>query len=180
MRNTILNASMMAALLGVAIIGFPAAASASSIYPPTDACSIEPSTMTAGGTVVFECGGGTFGIDEPVTITVTGENGAGTTFGLVQFAISTGSYNTTSGAAGELAGVSITLPDDASGVYNVAAVSPSSAGGISSVTIAAADGEALPNTGGDAGALALWAGGGLVLLAGGAVAIAAARRRRRP
>lgn len=178
MRKALRTATIVMALTGVAAFCVPAAASASSIYPPTDACSVEPSAMTAGGTVVFECSEGTFGTSEPVTVTVTGESGADATFSFVQFAISTGSYNTTSGEAGELAGVSITLPNNATGVYNIAAVSPSSAGGISSVTITPDSGEALPSTGGDPAAVALWAGGGLLLLAGGAVAIAVARRRK--
>ncbi len=177
MRKGLRTASIAAVFIGAAALGLPSAASASSIYPPTDACSIDPSTMTPGGTVVFSCSEDTFGPEEQVTVTVTGENGADTTFGFVKFAISTGSYNTTSGDAGQIDGVSITLPNNASGVYNVAAVSPSSAGGISSVTIVE-DGVPLAGTGGDAGVLALWAGGGLVLLAGGAIAVIAARRRR--
>lgn len=178
MRKALRTASIAAALIGAATLGLPAAASASSIYPPTDACSVDPTTMTAGGTVAFSCSEGTFAASEPVTVTITGENGAAATFGFVHFAITTGSYNTTSGEAGELAAVNITLPSNASGVYNIAAVSPSSAGGISSVTVGAADDGALPSTGGDPAAVALWAGGGLLLLAGGAVAIAVARRRK--
>jgi len=177
MRKVLRTASIAAALVGAAVIGLPISAAASSIYPPTDACSVDPTTIAPGGTVVFSCSEGTFGSSEPVTVTITGENGAGATLGFVKFAISTASYNTTSAEGGELPGVSITLPSNATGVYNIAAVSPSSAGGISSVTITGDDGEALPGTGGDPAAVALWAGGGLLLLASGAVAIAVARRR---
>lgn len=178
MRLRVTPALTVAALVGIGVFVAPGAAQASSIYPPSDACQVTPSATTPGSTVVFSCAEGTFASDEDVKITVTGENGGGSTFGFVRFAVTTGAYDTTSGAAGELAGTRITLASDASGIYNIAAVSASSAGGTASVTVTAS-GSGLPSTGGDSQAVALWAGGGLLLVAGGAIAVGAAVRRRR-
>jgi len=172
------QASVVAAIAGAAVLAVAAPAQASSIYPPSGACQVSPSTATAGETLVFTCDNGTFAANEAVKITVTGENGSGATFGFVRFAVSTGAYDTTSGAAGQLASTRITLPSDASGIYNIAAVSASSAGSTASVTVASADGS-LPSTGGDIQTLGLWAGGAALVVAGGAVAVAAAARRRR-
>lgn len=166
------------ALVGAGVAAAPAA-QASTIYPPSDACRVTPSTATAGSTLVFSCAAGTFGADEPVKVTITGENGSGATFGFVRFAVTTGAYDTVSGPSGELADTRIILASDASGVYNIAAVSASSAGGTASATVAAPGSTGLPSTGGDVQALALWAGGATVLVAGGALAVAAAVRRRR-
>lgn len=178
MRLRVTPALAAAALVVIGVFAVPAAAQASSIYPPSDACQVTPSATTPGSTIVFSCADGTFAADESVKITVTGENGGGSTFGFVRFAVTTGAYDTTSGAAGELAGTRITLASDASGIYNIAAVSASSAGGTASVTVSAS-GTGLPSTGGDAQTVALWAGGGLLLVAGGAIAVGAAVRRRR-
>ncbi|HYP72851.1 MAG TPA: cell wall protein [Microbacterium sp.] len=172
------QAAVVTALAGAAVLAVPAAAQASSIYPPSGACQVSPSTAAPGATLVFTCDDGTFAANEAVKITITGENGGGATFGFVRFAVSTGAYDTTSGAAGQLANTRITLPSDASGIYNIAAVSATSAGSTASVTVAAADGS-LPSTGGDLQSVGLWAAGGALLVAGGAVAVAAAVRRRR-
>ncbi|WP_298944484.1 LPXTG cell wall anchor domain-containing protein [uncultured Microbacterium sp.] len=167
------------ALIGLTTFAVPAAAQASTIYPPRDACSVTPTTTSPGSRIVFSCAADTFGTEENIKITVTGENGGNATFGFVRFAVSTGSFDATSSADGALGDVSITLPSDASGIYNIAAVSPSSAGGTASVTVTASGEESLPSTGGDASALGLWAGAGLLVVAGGAVAIAASVRRSR-
>lgn len=100
------------------------------------------------------CGGESLGEARPPT--VTGENGGSATLG-----------------------TTIVLPSDASGIYNIAAVSSSSAGGTASVTVTASGEENLPTTGGDAGTIGLWAGAGLLVIAGGAVAVAASVRRSR-
>ena len=166
------------ALVGLGVLAAPAA-HASTIYPPSDACRVSPGTASAGSTLVFSCAEGTFGADEPVKITITGEHGSGATFGFVRFAVSTGAFDTVSGPAGELADTRITLASDATGVYNSAAVSGSSAGGTASATVATSGGTGLPSTGGDGQSLALWAGGATILVAGGALAVAATVRRRR-
>ncbi|WP_157553730.1 cell wall protein [Microbacterium hominis] len=167
-----------ASLLGAALALSPVAAQASTIYPPVDSCTSSPASVPAGGTLSFVCASGTFAANEPVTITVTGENGRDVAFGIVRFAISTGSVTRTSDATGALPAVGITLPQNASGVYNIAAISRSSAGGTASTSITGADG--LPSTGGDSGQLVgVWVGGGALVLAGATVLIALAARRRR-
>ncbi|MGK3953976.1 cell wall protein [Microbacterium sp. I2] len=166
------------ALATFAVLGAPAAAQASTIYPPSGACTASPATTQPGSTIGFECAAGTFSGDESVTVTVTGENGAGATIGMVRFAISTASEVVTSEANGSLAPLSITLPSNATGTYNIAAISSTSAGGTAAVSITGADG--LPVTGLDSGSmLGLWIGGGALVLAGAALGIAAVVRRRR-
>ena len=173
-----LRSIVTALAIGMAVVvGAPAAAQASTIYPPVDACSTSSATAQAGQAIEFSCTSGTFGASEPITITVTGENGEGATFAVVRFAISTGSTTRTSDAAGALRPVAITLPQNASGVYNIAAVSPSSAGGAASTSIVDADG--VPRTGGESGQLlGIWIGGGALVAAGAIVLITLALRRR--
>ncbi|KAA9088957.1 cell wall protein [Microbacterium radiodurans] len=173
--------ALAAAALGAAAIvaagaALPAAASASTIYPPTNSCTTNPSTFTAGGTVAFGCTDGTFGPDEAVTITVRGENGAGVDFAVASFAVTTGSTVRQSTAAGALDDVTLTFPADAVGVYNIEAISASSAGGTASASVTTEAG--LPATGGDARtALGLWVGGGALVAAGAVIAITTAVRR---
>ncbi|MBN9216098.1 MAG: cell wall protein [Microbacterium sp. SCN 70-200] len=175
---TAVKATIVAIIMaGALAFAGATAAQASVLYPPVDACGVADVTVSAGDTISFSCQSGTFAANEAVTITVTGENGADATFAFVRMAISTGSATYTSSATGTLPAVSITLPADAKGIYNIAAVSSGSAGGIASVTIVAADG--LPTTGGDSGQLlGIWIGGGALVLAGVVVLVAVLVRRR--
>ncbi|MFS0868199.1 cell wall protein [Microbacterium sp. 179-B 1A2 NHS] len=172
-----------AALATAMVFAAPAAASAgsSTIYPPVDACQSDAADAGPGDTITFSCDATTFGANERVTITVTGENGAGATFGMVRSAITTASTVRESDAEGALAPVDITLPPDARGVYNIAAVSATSAGGTASAVIdTSAEGGMLPISGFDSNQLmGLWIGGGALLLAGGVIIGAAALRRHR-
>jgi LPXTG-motif cell wall-anchored protein len=170
-------AALAPALAIGAVLAVPAAASASTIYPPTGSCTT-PAAAQAGSTITFECDAETFSADESITVTVTGANGADARIGMVRFAITTASSIVTSEADGSLEAIDIALPANASGTYNIAAVSASSAGGTAAVTIAGADG--LPTTGLDQSqTLALWIGGSAILLAGAALAVVAAVRRSR-
>ena len=170
--------ALAATLVVGAVLAVPAAANASTIYPPSGSCTTTPATTQAGGSIAFECASETFSPDESITITVTGENGSAARIGMIKFAITTASGNATSEADGSLAAVDITLPSNASGTYNIAAVSSTSAGGTAAITITGADG--LPATGLDQGqTLGLWIGGGALLLAGAALAVVAAVRRSR-
>lgn len=180
MARRLTQAIAISAIAAASMLAVPAAASASNIYPPSDSCTVSATTMVAGETFDFSCNSSTFSANETVTITVTGENGAGATFGaaFVKFAVSTGSTTRTSTETGALEPVAITLPQNASGVYNIAAISATSAGGAGSTTISSGD-AGLPLTGGDAPLVGLWLGGGALLLAGAAVAAAAAARRAR-
>jgi LPXTG-motif cell wall-anchored protein len=178
MSRPITRAALVATLALGAVLAVPAAATASTIYPPSGSCTATPTTAQAGGTIGFACAAETFSPDESITITVTGENGADASIGMVRFAITTASGDATSADDGSLAEVDITLPSNASGTYNIAAVSSTSAGGTAAVTITGADG--LPATGLDEGqTIGLWIGGGALLLAGAALAIVAAVRRVR-
>ena len=123
---------------------------------------------------------GTFSPSEFVTVTVEGATGADV--GFIKFAV-TSAGNTTSSAAGSIS-VPISFPSNASGTYNIAAVSATSAGGAASASIGSAAGSgssgSLPATGIDSSSLlGLWVGGGALVLAGGAVAVATAVRRNR-
>ncbi|MGZ0069138.1 cell wall protein [Microbacterium arborescens] len=179
MRRTASLAAV--AVLAAAIIALPAAASASTgatIYPPTNSCTTTPSAFVAGGTVEFACADGTFGANEEITITVRGENGAAVAFARAAFAVTTGSTVRESSEQGALAPVAITFPADAVGVYNIEAISASSAGGTASASVVDASG--LPATGGDARtSLGLWVGGGALVAAGATIALASALRRAR-
>lgn len=167
-------ATVAAALITLA----PTTALASPIYPPSDSCTTTPASAQAGGTISFECAEATFSGDESVTITVTGENGAAASIGMVRFAITTASAIVTSEADGSLAPIDITLPSNATGTYNIAAVSATSAGGTAAASIVSTSG--LPATGLDSeSTLGLWIGGGALVLAGAALAGAAVWRRTR-
>jgi len=183
MKNKLLKAGVIASIAAGAAFLAPAAAQAATIYPPSNACSISPATITPGGTVDFSCGAGTFSANENVTITVTGEDGANVKIGFVKFAVSTASGTATSTSDGALAAVSLAFPSDASGTYNIAAVSATSAGGTASASVAAASGgggTVLPVTGMDSSQLlGFWIGGGALVLAGGALTVAASVRRNR-
>ncbi|WIM22818.1 MULTISPECIES: cell wall protein [unclassified Microbacterium] len=181
MKRPLVQTLTVAAVAATSALALPAAAQAAAIYPPSDSCAVSPATAGAGESLDFSCNAATFSANEPVTITVTGENGAGVTFGaaFVKFAITTGSTTTTSTDTGALEPITITLPSDARGVYNIAAISPTSAGGAGSTTVGTG-GAGLATTGGDASQFAgLWLGGGALVLAGAAVAAGAAVRRAR-
>lgn len=183
MKNSI-RITAAVALAAAATLALPVAAQADTIYPPSNACSVVPTVITPGATVTFSCTDGTFSPGEFVSITVEGPTSA--EIGFVKFAVtSTGSSEATS--TGALAGVPISFPSNASGVYNITAVSETSAGGTASASIStgsAAGGSSssgqLPATGLDSGSLlGLWVGGGAIVLAGGALAVAATVRRNR-
>ena len=173
----------VAALVAISALALPTAAQARTIiYPPSNACNVVPSpVITPGATVTFSCTDGTFSPSEFVTVTVEGNTGADV--GFITTAV-TSSANTVSTSTGALEGVEISFPSDANGVYNIAAVSATSAGGVSSVSVGSTTGAdaggSLPATGFDSNALlGLWVGGGALVLAGGAVAVTAAVRRNR-
>jgi hypothetical protein len=171
----------VAALVAASALALPAAAQAAPpIYPPSNACSVVPAVITPGATVTFNCTDGSFTPGEFVSVTVEGNTTANV--GFIKFAV-TSSGSTTASAGGSIS-VPITFPSNASGNYNIAATSATSAGGVSSVSIGSATGGSsegtLPATGIDSSSLlGLWVGGGALVLAGGAVALTAAVRRNR-
>ncbi|WP_243075644.1 cell wall protein [Microbacterium sp. SS28] len=170
---------LVAVLMAAALLLSAPAARAETIYPPAGSCTSTPATIAPGAAVSLQCAAETFSADEDVTITVTGENGAGVAIGMVRLAISTASGHATSGPDGSLPAVRIAFPADARGTYNIEAISASSAGGTAAVTVTNPDGS-LPVTGLDSSTLTgLWIGGGLLLLAGAALGVVAFLRRRR-
>ena len=172
------RAALVGAVAAFAILATPAAANAAGIYPPSGSCTTTTAAVQGGGSISFGCDAGTFAGDEPVTITVTGENGADAAIGMLRFAISTASSIVSSEADGSLDPVAITLPSNASGTYNIVAVSSTSAGGTAAVSITGADG--LPATGLDSSStLGLWIGGAALVAAGAALALGVMLKRRR-
>ncbi len=165
-----------AALAVLSVFALPVAASA---YPAEDAASVSEAVVEPGGSVTLTVQDGTFAPNEPATITVTGENGAGVTFGMVRAAVSTATYrDATTNAAGGLNPVRLTFPADARGAYTIAVFTASSPGDTVTVTV-----NGLSATGADFGPyLGVTLGAGALAVAGGAVAIATTivRRRRDP
>lgn len=178
MRRT--TRALLTALLTAMTLGAPAAAHASTIYPPVDACSSDAAGAGPGDTISFSCDASSFGPNETVTVTITGENGAGASFAMVRMAVTTASAQYESDASGALPAVSITLPSDARGVYNIAAVSATSAGGTASAVIdSSQSSDPLVRAGFDGSQLTgLWIGAGALVAAGAVILIAAGVRRR--
>jgi uncharacterized iron-regulated membrane protein len=163
-----------AALLAVgAMILLPAAAQAS-VYPPSDSVVVSAASAQPGGSVQVSVKDGTFRADEDLTITTTGENGGGVTYGMLRTAIGTATYgDARATSAGGMTPVTVTFPANASGVYTIAVFSPSSPGATATVTIGA-----LSATGLNASStMGLWIGGGALVLAGAVIAVAVAVRR---
>ncbi|MDJ1114435.1 cell wall protein [Microbacterium dauci] len=179
MRRTLL-AICVAIVSAALLVAAPAAASAATLYPPVDACTTGSDDFSPGSTVGFDCEAGTFTPGERITITVTGERGDQVTFATVRTDITTASVVRTADADGALGTLEIVLPDDARGVYNIAAVSPTSAGGTASAVIDTSAEGVLPISGFDGNQLlGLWVGGGALVFAGLVVVGAAAYRRHR-
>lgn len=161
------------ALAAGAVFAAPLAATA---YPDDDAARVSDAAIEPGGTVSLTVADGTFAPNEPATITVTGENGADVTFGMVRAAVSTATFrDATTNAEGGLDPVRLTFPSDARGAYTIAVFTSSSPGDTVTVTV-----NGLSAAGADFGPyLGIWVGGGALAVAGGAVAVATAVVRRR-
>lgn len=179
MPNRIRQMGATVSLAGALVVGFPVSAYAGTIYPPSDSCTASPATAPAGSEVEISCAAATFSSDERVTVTVSGANGGAARVGMVRLGVSTASGFAQSDADGSLKPVTITLPTNASGIYSVAAISESSAGGTAAVSIASTAGGELAGTGPNSGAVVgLWVGGGALVAAGATLATAAVVRRR--
>jgi hypothetical protein len=171
-----------------AVLASPLAANAQT-YVPTDSCSITPSAVVAGGTATFSAFAGTFGASQNVAFSITGHDSSNAI-------LSSGS---TSGAgdptfitaANGSSTVSIKLPSDAAGNYQVTGVA--SNGDLSQCTLTvldSADPATLtdPSDPSDPGALAHtgqvvytsigWVGGGIVLAGVGLLVARRFGRRR--
>lgn len=179
--------SKAAAALAVAIAAVFAAPAVASAYVPSP---VGPGTITVtpGGTVPVQFTG--FEPSELVTFTLTGEGVGPANLAFVSFAVTSTSVSKTASDDGA-ATATVTLPDNATGTYTLAAVGAES-GAAETVTIAlaaasggtddggSAGGPALGDTGFDGDALlGLWVGGGVLVLAGASIAVATSVRRTR-
>lgn len=164
-----------AALVAIALIAAPAAANAYTPVAPGGTI-----TVTPGGTVTVPFTG--FAPEEPVSFTLTGENGAGASLASVRIAITTSAAVTKPADSDGAVSVVVTLPSNASGDYELRAVgaeSGASALKVISVPAAAGTPGSLPATGVDSASLmGVWVGGGVLLLGGLAVTVFAVRRQR--
>ncbi|GAA1449591.1 hypothetical protein [Leifsonia poae] len=184
---------LAALIVGAAVaLAAPAAANAA---PETagGTCSISPTTVPAGGTTTLTCEDGTFGANESVAYTVSGENGADAS--LASYRTSVGSAHATKAASSTGGSVlQITVPSDASGAYTVTGTGASShAEAAATVTVIPADtaagasstgssstssGSSIASTGSIVAGYLAWVGGGLIVAGLIALAIIAAVRRR--
>jgi carbon monoxide dehydrogenase subunit G len=191
MKNKISKASAALAIAVAAVFAAPAVASASTNgYTPDPVVVSAPGALTPGapGTVSFT----DFAPNEGVTFTLTGENASGATLAFVAFAVESTSVTKDADSEGN-ASVEVTLPENASGSYELTATGQES-GTVASTTIQVAatgsgtgtdggnagGGGVLQNTGFDGDALlGLWVGGGVLVLAGASIAVATSVRRAR-
>lgn len=173
MKKTLTKIAVVAALAAAATLGVSGAASAYTT-PPTG--EVDTPTVAPGGTFTFFTTLNAFQPGETVTISITGANAQGASLAA---AVSTKILGTVpANASGNVSGVAINLPANASGSYTVTGTSGSNPTGVSAYVAAAASG--LPVTGMDSEALlGLWVAGGALVLAGGGIATAAAVRKNR-
>jgi len=178
-KHFVRTAIAVATIAVAAGLAAPAAAGASDIYPPSGSCTVSPATAVAERAVTFECMPETFSSGERVTVTVTGAGGGATQIGMLRMAVTTASGTARAEADGSLSEVSITLPADAAGIYNIAAISRTSAGGTAALNVSGGSG-GLSTTGIDGATLVgLLIGGGVLVVSGGVLAVVAMRRRSR-
>ncbi|MBM7025402.1 sortase [Clavibacter zhangzhiyongii] len=168
-------------------------------YTPEGGVTVSDPTVAPGQSTVLSFADGSFAPVVPVTITITGEDAANATlasFRTAPMAVTSNSITKNSTSAGGLR-VTVTLPaGSASGSY--ALTGTDTQGNTVSTTISvvaaagngtstgganaggnAADGSALPVTGGQIPVVLIWTGGGLLLLGAALVGVLATVRRQR-
>lgn len=163
----------------LAFFSVPAAANAAGYVPSTNISG--DNTVVAGGTTIINFAPGSFAGSENVSIVVTG-NGTAT---IGAFKAETVSVTKQAAADGSLS-VSVTLPANATGTYQLTATGLSSGNvGTYTITVVPADAGsntgsgALPNTGSSVSMLAVWAGAGALLLGAALIAVMTVVRRQR-
>lgn len=155
----------------VVVLGGASASYAADDYTPE---------ITGGPTTIAAGGSGTFTFtdfvpNEPVTFTLTGENGAGASLAAVA-AITSATLVKNADAAGNVS-VTVTLPANASGTYTLTAAG---ANGAPSTTFSVPASAGLGATGADISPIMLWGVVGIVGLGVIAlIAVSAVRRSRR-
>lgn len=184
------------ALAILAVFAVPAAASAVDAYVPASNATVS-GAAEPGGSVTVGFAAGSFLPGESVTYVVTGEGD----FTLSVFKVVRHSVDVTKAAsASGASSVTVNLPADATGSYDVVATSASGIVGTASVTVAAADSadaatdtdasatdasgsdassDGLPGTGYNAPMLVIWGAGGALLLGIALVVVLGIVRRKR-
>lgn len=178
MKNKISKAVATLAIAVAAVFAAPAVASA---YIPSPESG--PTVLAPGQSALYSFTG--FVPGEIVIFTLTGEGvGPENLARVAAAATDSTSVEKEADADGE-ASATVTLPEDASGVYTLTAVGAES-GAAEPVTIRVAatggddDGTTLPVNGFDGDQLlGLWIGGGVLVLAGASIAVATSVRRSR-
>lgn len=167
---------VIAALTAACLVAVPVSAQADVGYATSDACAATPAAITPGATVTFSCADGTFSPFQSVLVIVEGDTGAA----IGSIAFEAPSTATTVSTASGAISVPISFPSAASGSYDIAAASATSAGG-STVSISrTADGADSPGLFSRGGwLLGAWVGGGLLAMVGGAIALDTSVRRNR-
>jgi hypothetical protein len=169
-------------------------------YTPEGGVTVSDPTVVPGQSTVLSFADGSFAPNDPVTITITGEDAANATlasFRTAPMAVTSNSITKNSTSAGGLR-VTVTLPaGSASGSYAItgtdtkgntvsttisvvaAAGNGTSTGGSSTGGNTADNAAGLPVTGGQIPVVLIWTGGGLLLLGAALVAVLATVRRQR-
>jgi hypothetical protein len=185
MKNKISKAVAVLALAAATVFAAPAVASA---YTP-----VAPSAIVPGEPTPMPTPAGIFVPGEDVTFTLVGEGVTDASLGMIVAAAVSSTSETVAAEDDGSAVVTVTLPENASGSYSLAAVSESGASYAFPAIAAAADGTdgtddgttddggpAIADTGFDGEQLlGLWIGGGILVLAGASIAVATSVRRAR-
>jgi hypothetical protein len=165
-------------------------------YTPEGGVTVSDPTVAPGQSTVLSFADGSFAPNDPVTITITGEDAANATlasFRTAPMAVTSNSITKNSTSAGGLR-VTVTLPagsyaltgtdtqgNTVSTTISVvaAAGNGTSTGGNSTGGNTADNAAGLPVTGGQIPVVLIWTGGGLLLLGAALVAVLATVRRQR-
>lgn len=160
------------ALAVMAIFAVPAAATA--YGPGSNGTVVGPIVPGQSVTIVF--GPNAFSGASNVSFTVNGNS----VVVLGAFKAATTSFEKVSEADGSIE-LEVTLPEDASGTYNITGTDEDGNIGTASLTVPAADGgsSGLPNTGAEVPVLALWTAGGALALGAALIAVMTIVRRQR-
>jgi hypothetical protein len=165
-------------------------------YTPEGGVTVSDPTVVPGQSTVLSFADGSFAPNDPVTITITGEDAANATlasFRTAPMAVTSNSITKNSTSAGGLR-VTVTLPaGSATGSYAITGTDTKGNTVSTTISVVAAAGNGtstgggntadnaagLPVTGGQIPVVLIWTGGGLLLLGAALVAVLATVRRQR-
>jgi hypothetical protein len=167
-------------------------------YTPEGGVTVSDPTVAPGQSTVLSFADGTFAPNDPVTITITGEDAANATlasFRTAPMAVTSKSITKNSTSAGGLR-VTVTLPaGSATGSYALTGTDTKGNTASTTISVVAAAGSGtangtgsgsgadasagLPVTGGQLPVVLIWTGGGLLLLGAALVVVLTTVRRQR-